>query len=285
MKKLLKALLLVLLTVCLCVPFAACGDTNETQVERKRIVGIDSDKTYLKAKFYLADNYDLNYKELFFEIYSRDKIYESEFQGVEFGLTEEFKCKMQALKLEVREYDFFHDNEYYHYGITIVINMFFVTYDVRVNSITLKIAGQDYKFNTDIYFFMHNYRPIFIEPDVFAYTTGDSQKGPYCVQIKTRYDTTLKSLKFQTEGFDILSYYVEIFNSETGTTEVINELPVILEAKKSYSIFIDAIPPQDCLYYNYLLEVAVEINGIKMSYNNIEQTETILFLGSALNSI
>lgn len=239
MKKLLKVLLLVILTVSICVPFVACGDNNETQTERKRIIGIDSEKTYLKAKFYLADNYDLNYKELDFDFYSRDKIEASEFRGVEFGLTEEFKSKMSASEYKMFGNGQLDDNGYYWYNVNVVINMIYVTHEVRVNSITLKISDQDDKFKTDIYFFMHNHRPVFIKPETFHtnYNTADPQSGPYCVNLRTRYDMSFKSLKFQTEGFEILSYRVEAFDYETETREVIEGLPETLEAKKTYYIY------------------------------------------------
>ena len=286
MKKFLIVLLSVVFAVILCVPLVACNNEEE-QTERKRIVGIDSEKTYLKAKYYLANNRDLNYKTLFFEIYSYDKIEDDELNGVYFEITTDDKFELTAEDYELR-YAGFINNTYYRYTVSVGMLMLWVTYDLRINSVTLNFSGQNYKLNTDIYFFMHNYRPVFVEPNYYGRST-DSVNGMHCLHISTQYDMTLKSTQLQTEGFEILSYYVEVYNAETDNFEkVAEELPVKLEAKRIYNIYVEVIPPQDCLYYSLDFESVVEISGVEMVYNNIDGIigdVYRVYFGSALNAL
>ena len=99
----------------------------------------------------------------------------------------------------------------------------------------------------------------------------------------------MKSLLFHTEGFEILSYEIETYAApQTGTSEFITDkFPVTLEANKTYQINVEAIPPQDCLYYGFDFEAVVEINGVEMVYNNVDTIAggDFEFMGSALNSL
>lgn len=287
MKKLLMFIISAVIAVCTCMPFAACGNNESPQSESKRIIGIDSKKTYLKGKFYLANNYDLISKKLVFEFYSYDKIEKEELQGVNFDVTTTDKFELIANEYELRDIGSTESDDFYHYYVYVVISMQRITYDMRINSIILNLSGRDYIFNTDIYFLMHNYRPVFVEPESYGFNTLNAGKHtPYGLRVETRYDMTLKSVKFQTDGFEILSFDIETYVApQTGTSEKIaEELPVVLKGKQGYQINIEAIPPQDCLYYGYELEVVVEISGVEMAYNNIDGVNgTYSFMGSALN--
>lgn len=292
MKKLLVLFFCVVFAMILCVPLGAC---NIGKGERKRIIGIDSDKTYLKAKFYLRDQRDLNFKNLDFEFFSYDKIEEDELQGVSFDITTIDKYELLAVDYKLKFTDnSFNKDGYYRYYVIIEMAMRWVTYEVHVNSITLNISGQEYVFSTDILFANNGNRPPIIKPKHYGYTMGDPVKGPYSNWIKSDYDATLKSLNFQTEGFEILSYYVETFNSDTREDEFVTaELPLKLEAGRQYRIYVEAIPPQDCLYYFYDFEAVVELgdslgvlSGIEEKYTNIQdKTTNISFKGSALNAL
>ena len=295
MKKFLTVLLSVVFAVMLCVPMVACNKGGE-QSERKRIIGIDSDKTYLKAKFYLKDKLDLNVKFLDFEILSYDKIETDELYGVSFDFaTGDDRDKLSAVGYELRDTgNSFERDGYYKYYVIIEISMKWVVYEVQINSVKLNISGQEYVFSTDILFTMRNNRPVFIEPDFYGNTTGDPVKGPYCALIECDYELTLKSLDFQSEGFEILSYYVEAYNADLKANEkVTEELPVKLEANRQYRVYVEARPPQDCLYYNCELEAVVqlgdnlgELSGLELKYNNIEHgSDSIRFKGCALNAL
>ncbi len=290
MKKLLKALLSVFLTVCLCIPFAACRDTQETYTKRKRIIGIDSDKTYLKSKIHLANSLDIIGKTLYLEFYSYDKIEQGELQGVSFDITSDSKYDLIAESYELNFLNYNDSKNYYRYRVDIDTYMRWAYDGVRINSVNLKISGNDYKFKTDIYCVMDTFRPVFVKPQTFGFNMLNAGKSvPYGQIICTKYDMTLKSLKFQTEGFEILSYEIETYAApQTGTSEFITDkFPVTLEANKTYQINVEAIPPQDCLYYGFDFEAVVEINGVEMVYNNVDTIAggDFEFMGSALNSL
>ena len=294
MKKLLTVLLSIVFAVMLCMPLVACNN-GEAQAERKRIIGIDSDKFYLKAKYYLKDQRDLNFKYLFFEILSYDKIESEELQGVSFDITTNDINGLFAASYELRDsHNSFERDGFYRYYVKIEMSMRWVTYEVQVNSITLNISDQEYIFSTDILLMNHDNQLAFIKPTTYGYTMGDPVKGPYSVLIRPKYDISLQSLNFQTDGFEILSYYIEAFNADTKEFEKIaEELPLKLEAERQYHIYVEAIPPQDCLYYFYEFEAVVELgenlgelSGIELKYTNIEQhSDGIEFNGSALNAL
>lgn len=289
MKKFLTFLLSVAFVVCMCIPFAACDKTDKRQSERKNIIGIDSDKVYLKSKIYRENGLDLIGKKFTFNICSYDKIEADELQGVEFDVTASSKYNLTAESWELKDFGYYEREGYYDYYVIIYTYMRWASDDVHINSFTLKISDCDYTFKTDIDCVM-TYRPVFVQPETFNFNTLNAgHSAPYGLHISPRYDMTLKSIKFQTDGFEILSYEVETYiGPSAGTAEKITDtLPVNLEAGKSYQINIEAIPPQDCLYYGYDLEAVVEINGYEMVYNNLESIGgvDICFMGSALNAL
>lgn len=302
MKKIKRAFLLVaflLFLICLCVPMIACTKEEEGQTERKRIIGIDLDKTYLKAKFYIKDQRDLNDKYIRFEILSYDEIKDDELWGVSFDITtEEDREELSAFDYNLDEYrlggkDKF-GNEYRRYRVEIELTMKWVSYDVHINSITLNISGQEYVFSTDILFQMQFDRPNYYKSVMFQYREGDPEKGSYCNWIYPQYDMTLKSLNFQTDGYKILSYCIETYNDDPKLNEkVANCLPFTFEGGKRYSIYFEATPPQDCLYYGDAVEGVIEfgegvgkLSGIEVKYTNMEQQfDGIDFYGSALTAL
>ena len=295
MKKFLTVLLSIVFAVMLCVPMVACNK-GEGQAERKRIIGIDSDKTYLKANFYLRDKHDLNYKYLYFEVLSYDKIEADELQGVSFDITaEEGSRGLSVVSYEFRDTrNSFERDGYYKYFVYVEIAVRWVTCELKINAVKLNISGQEYVFTANILYMNYDNALAFIKPGTYGYTMGDPVKGPYSVLINSNYDITLKSLEFQTEGFEILSYYIEVYNPDLKADEkVAEEFPVKLEAKRQYRVYVEAIPPQDCLYYNYELKAVVqlgdnfgELSGIELQYTNIEgNVRCISFNGSALNAL
>ena len=302
MKKIKRAFLLVaflLFLMCLCAPLVACKEEDK-QAERKRIIGIDSDKTYLKAKFYIKDRRDLNDKYIRFEILSYDEIKGDELWGVSFDTTtEEDREELSAFDYKLDEYrlggnDKF-GNEYRRYRVEIELTMKWVSYDVHINSITLNISGQEYVFSSDILFQMQFNHPNYYKSVLFTYGEGKPQKGSYCdYWIKPQYDMTLKSLSFQTDGYEILSCCIETYNANPEENEkVADSLPFTFEGGKRYSIYIEATPPQDCLYYGDAVEGVIEfgegvgkLSGIEVKYTNMEQQfDGIDFYGSALNAL
>lgn len=289
MKKFLTFLFSVAVAVCLCVPFAACDKTDKQQTERKNIIGIDSDKVYLKSKIYRENGLDLIGKKFCFNICSYDKIEADELQGVEFDVTASSKYNLTAESWELKDFGYYEEEGYYDYYVIIYTYMRWASDDVHINSVTLKISGYDYTFKTDIDCVM-TYRFINVKPEHFGFNTLNAGRfEPYGLLINPRYDMTLKSIKFQTDGFEILSYEVESYiGPQEGEAEKITDtLPVKLESGKSYQINVEAIPPQDCLYYGYDLEAVVEIDGHEMVYNNLEYIGggDIGFKGSALNAL
>ena len=297
MKKFLVFLLSIVFAVTLCVPMLACN--KDDPAERKRIIGIDSDKTYLKAKFYLEHQRDLNYKSLYFEVLSYDKIGADELQGVSFDIdTGDDRDVLLATKYELKDTENNAERDgFYRYYVKIEMAMRWVVHEVQVNSITLNISGQEYVFSTDILFKIHNYRPVFIKPNLGGFCINElnvPDKGSYCVEVEVPYGMTLKSLNFQTEGYKITSYCVETYNSDLKKYEkVTDQVPFKLEAGERYCIYMEATPPDDCLYYSYDFEGVVEygetlgeLSGIEFKYTNIESgTDCIYFHGSALNAL
>lgn len=284
MKKFLALLFSAILAVCICLPIAACGGGEEVT---KRIIGIDSDKTYMKAVYHLAHRKDLVNKDIVFEFYSYDKVKESELQGAEIDATTDYKYEnMSVASCKIREFEYNAEYGCYRYYVTVTAFMSWLVQDVWVNSITLKIAGKDYKFSADIHFIMDTYRNVFVGPDAYGFNQYSSGRTePFGLHIHTKYETTLKSLKFQTGGFEILSYFIEYYNISQDHTivKVGDSLPITLEPG-GYQIFVEAIEPDDCLYYGYEIEAVVAVGGLEMKYNNVDGLDYgVQFKGSALN--
>ena len=71
MKKI-SCILAAIMTICLCIPLASCDNNdNKTETPTKRIVGLDSEKTYAKGVIYLENQNSLNGVNVYLEILSK----------------------------------------------------------------------------------------------------------------------------------------------------------------------------------------------------------------------
>lgn len=288
MKKFFSVFIAAAIAVCMCIPLAACGDdNNKTETPTKRIIGLDSEKTYAKGKYYFDTQSGFHEKDMYLPVSSYDKIEEKEIENIMFDIsplhdipTVGGQRQLISVKLSAYEFGIKFDatpdnNGIYDYLIYIMTDAREAGYGFRIKSINIIISGKEYKFTSDIEIVgrsnIENVRPLIFSNAVYG---GTTEKGEYSVLLSTRYDMTLKSLKFQADGFNITSYYAEIFGgydefgNEQDGEKVADSLPFELKADTTYNIYVKTTSPNDCLYYNCDFEVVVEYQGIEMVYYN-----------------
>lgn len=153
----------------------------------------------------------------------------------------------------------------------------------------MKIAGREYKFSSEIVVLRFN-NSVYVTPEIYSTTSCNPIKGNNALLINVPYEMELKNLQFQNEGFEILSYHIEYFagygeegNFLDGET-VSENLPCTLKANKTYLVCIEAVLPDDCLYYNNDMQAMLNIQGVEIVYSNIEENGGWGFKGSAISS-
>lgn len=302
MKKKVSIFVAAIIAVCLCIPLAACGNDDKTEDKPiKRIAGLDSEKTYVKGKFYFEDQSILHEKVMSLEVLSRDKIEKEELENITFDISHHYEIptvgnqpqkyitELSADNFELTYPKGNYIDGYYHYYVSMLLTADRVSDGFKINSINMTIAGREYKFSSEIIFQLRS-NPVYISPNTFGNTVGDPVKGSDSILIETRYDMTLKSLIYQTEGYEIISYYAQKFEGYTSDGkpkdgEKISEtLPIELKAEQSYQIFVEAVVPDDCLYYSNNFEAIVEIQGVEIFYCNYSGLDSYNFKGSAVSS-
>lgn len=299
MKKAVSILISIIMAVCMCAPLAACGNNEEPPT--KRIIGLDSEKTYVKGKFYLENQYAFHEKSMYLEVLSYDKIEKDELEAITFDISHHYEIptvgsEPQKIITELRADNFelkFGESKWadgcYHYYVYMNLTADKMLDGFKIDSINMTIAGRVYKFSSEIIFQLRS-NPVYISPNTFDNTVGDPVKGADSILINTRYDMTLKSLKYQTEGYEIISYYVQKFEGYTSDgkpkdgEKISESLPIELKKDQTYQIFVEAVVPDDCLYYSNRFEAIVEIQGVEIFYSDIESIGEWNFKGSAISS-
>ena len=281
MKKILSIFAAVIMAVCMCAPLAACGNNTESPI--KRIIGLDSEKTYVKGRFCLENNYELNYREMSFQILSYDKITQDEINEITFETsTNGYSAELVTDNFELTESHYSEEGGYFIYWLKLYITSHYISSDLYVHSINVKISGKDYKVSSDIHFEVHNLKVVYVAPMVFTETEGDPVKGAYSVIFKGKFGLTVKDIRFQTEGFEVISFYVEKYMKDEKISE---NLPVSMNADETYQIYLEATPPDDCLYYSCSLELVVQIGEYEIVYTNSDATfNNYTFKGSAIST-
>ncbi len=302
MKKIFSVFVAAIMAVCMCVPFAACGDdNNKTETPTKRIIGLDSEKTYVKGKFYIEHQNAVDGKAMYLDVLSYDKIEKDEIEEITFDISyidippilgddepqkviTELKCE----KFELKFGETINKDGYYSYLVVMYVTADKVSNGFVIDSINMTIAGREYKFSSEIV--VQTFRnSVYVTPEMYGKITCDPRKGNNALLIRVPYDMELKSLQFQTEGFEILSFHLEYFGGygDYGTFidgETVSEnLPCTLKANKTYLVCIEAALPDDCLYYSNDLRAVMEIQGVEIVYSNIESDATWGFDGSAIS--
>ena len=286
----------------MCAPLAACGDDGKTDdIPTKRIAGIDSEKTYVKGKFYLENQYAFHEKSMHLEVLSYDKIEKEELEAITFDISHHYEIptvgnEPQKIITELRADNFelkFGESKWadgcYHYYVYMNLTADKMLDGFKIDSINMTIAGRVYKFSSEIIFQLRS-NPVYISPNTFDNTVGDPLKGADSILINTRYDMTLKSLNYQTEGYEIISYYVQKFEGYTSDgkpkdgEKISESLPIELKKDQTYQIFVEAVVPDDCLYYSNRFEAIVEIQGVEIFYSDVESIGEWNFKGSAISS-
>lgn len=294
MKKI-SCILAAIMTICLCIPLASCDNNdNKTETPTKRIVGLDSEKTYAKGVIYLENQNSLNGVNVYLEILSYDKIENKELKDIKFELSRYGNesnignAYIVADKYELEYQNYNKEKECYNYLLNLSMTAKYFFYELNIKTIILTISGREYNFSSDITFKKSPDNNVYVKPLTYG-KISHPEKGEYGLAIKTRYDTVLNNLKFQTDGFEIVTYYIEKFNGYDSQgyladgEKVGDKLPVTLKANVDYSVFVKAIPPKDCLYYTYNFEAIIEVSGQIINYNNVADTDTVIFKGAAFN--
>ncbi len=299
MKKAVNFFITALLAICMIFPLAACGEKEKAEeLPTKRIIGLDSEKTYAKGEFYIDNNNDVDWQDMYLYVLSYDRIEKDELEAITFHLSyldiypdvgdespiTELKCEEFELKFG----ETINKDGYYTYMVVMCVTADKVSNGFVIDSINMTIAGREYKFSSEIV--VQTFRnSVYVTPEMYGKITCDPRKGNNALLIRVPYDMELKSLQFQTEGFEILSYHIEYFagygeegNFLDGET-VSEKLPCNLKANKTYLVCIEAALPDDCLYYSNDLRAVMEIQGVEIVYSNIESDATWGFDGSAIS--
>ena len=73
MKKAVSFFITALLTICVFALITACGNNdNKTETPTKRIIGLDSEKTYVKGKFYIEHQNAVDGKAMYLDVLCYD---------------------------------------------------------------------------------------------------------------------------------------------------------------------------------------------------------------------
>ncbi len=302
MKKIFSIFVATIMAMCMCIPLAACGNDDKTEDKPiKRIAGLDSEKTYVKGKFYLENQFAFHEKSMYLEVLSYDKIEKDELEAITFDISHHYEIptvgnEPQKIITELRADNFelkFGESKWpdgcYHYYVYMNLTADKMLDGFKINSINMTIAGRVYKFSSEIIFQLRS-NPVYISPNTFGNTVGDPVKGADSILINTRYDMTLKSLNYQTEGYEIISYYAQKFEGYTSDgkpkdgEKISESLPIELKKDQTYQIFVEAVVPDDCLYYSNGFEAIVEIQGVEIFYCNYSGLDSYNFKGSAVSS-
>ncbi len=303
MKKAVSFFITALLTICVFALITACGNNdNKTETPTKRIIGLDSEKTYVKGKFYIEHQNAVDGKAMYLDVLSYDKIEKDEIEEITFDISyidippihgddepqkviTELKCE----KFELKFGEIINKDGYYKYLVCMYLKADKIINGFKIDSINMKIAGREYKFSSEIVVLRFN-NSVYVTPEIYSTTSCNPIKGNNALLINVPYEMELKNLQFQNEGFEILSYHIEYFagygeegNFLDGET-VSEKLPCTLKANKTYLVCIEAAMPDDCLYYSNDLRAVMEIQGVEIVYSNIEENGGWGFKGSAVSS-
>ena len=269
MKRIILSIISILLTLACFTLLPAC-DNQCKQPEPKRIVGIDSEKTYIRTEFWArAEVYD--YKELDLPIISRDEIKPDEIDGV----TLDYRA---TSKLDVSEYrlvDNGKKEEYYYYTLYIFLSGSYI-YNCQIDSITVDINGEDYVFSADMTFGCANgYPDYFIHPanalQMLTYRrNGNAAEIDFIVSINSMIEIT--DISFMTDGIEVTSLKI--------SGENIN-LPYSLNGK-DMRVCVTYTEPDDCLYYGNYVKLTFNAKGQSMTYTSAQGFNRISCAGSAL---
>lgn len=301
MKKAVNFFITALLAVCMLFPLVACGEEEKPEeLPIKRIIGLDSEKTYAKGKFYIGHNNDVDWQSMCLYVLSYDKIEKDELEEITFDISylvppepvgdepQKIITELKCEKFELKFGEMINKDGYYKYMVSMYLTADKVVNGFIIDSINMTIAGREYKFSSKISVQRFN-NSVYVTPKMYATITCDARKGNNALLIRVPYEMEMKSLQFQTEGFEILSFHLEYFGGygDNGAfidgETVSEELPCTLKADKLYLVCIEAAMPDDCLYYSNDLIAVMEIQGVEIVYSNIENNGTWGFEGSAIS--
>lgn len=299
MKKAVSFFITALLALCTVFPFASCGNNVEKETPEKRIIGLDSEKTYVKGKFYIEHQNAVNRKEMYLDVLSYDKIEKNELEAITFDISyidiptignesHETITELKCDEFDLKYGEIMTNDGYYKYTVYMVMTAEKVVNGFKIDSINMTIAEKEYKFSSEIVVQRFN-NSVYVTPKIYATTSCNPVNGNNAMLIKVPYEMELKNLQFQTEGFEILSYHLEYFAGygEAGDyidgEKVSEKLPCTLKADTSYLVCVEAALPDDCLYYNNDMIATMEIQGVEIVYSNIEIVGAWGFKGSAIS--
>ena len=153
MKKIFSVFVAAIMAVCMCIPLAACGDDNKTEPTTKRIIGLDSEKTYVKGKFYIEHQNAVDGKAMYLDVLSYDKIEKDEIEEITFDISyidippilgddepqkviTELKCE----KFELKFGEIINKDGYYKYLVGMYLKADKIINGFKIDSINMKIA-------------------------------------------------------------------------------------------------------------------------------------------------
>ena len=153
MKKAVNFFITALLAICMIFPLAACGEKEKAEeLPTKRIIGLDSEKTYAKGEFYIDNNNDVDWQDMYLYVLSYDRIEKDELEAITFHLSyldiypdvgdespiTELKCEEFELKFG----ETINKDGYYTYMVVMCVTADKVSNGFVIDSINMTIAGR-----------------------------------------------------------------------------------------------------------------------------------------------
>ncbi|MDE7182509.1 MAG: hypothetical protein K2O41_05745 [Clostridia bacterium] len=282
MKQVIKASLikaavfiLILVSVALALMLPACKEKAE-QPQPKRIVGIDSEKTYLRS-YYLARVEFYDEKALELPIISRDEIKEGEIEEVKLDYYANTAIRVVRYELV----DGGAKGGYYYYKLYAYMTANYL-YSGKIEGVTVVINGEDYEFSTDILLGCANLYPAdFLFPSSCssqqAVLPDDNGKKEIIYMVSISGEIEITDVSFQTSGLNVVS--VSLY--KTGEDSEIN-LPYTVDGN-DLRLRITYTEPDDCLYCGSYINMTFKADGKTMTYTSALDMYNVIFcLGSAL---
>ncbi|MDE5721442.1 MAG: hypothetical protein K2I30_01695 [Clostridia bacterium] len=275
MKKFFTLVISILISVACIALLPACEEKAE-QPQPKRIIGIDSEKTYLRS-YYLARVEFYDEKALELPIISRDEIKQDEIDAVKLDYYA--NTTIRVVKYEL--VDGGEKDGYYYYKLYAYMTANYL-YSGHIDGVTVVINGEDYNFSTDILLGCTNLFPAdFLFPSSCwsqqAVLHNDNGKKEILYMVSISGEIEITDISFQTSGLNVVSVKLDKY----GENNEIN-LPYTVDGN-DLRLLISYTEPDDCLYCGSYINMTFRVDGKSMTYTSALDMYNVIFcLGSAL---
>lgn len=270
---------IIAILVCICSVFALlglCACTKEDAVEDdKGIVGISSEKTYIRGNFYVREPV-FRGKILELPIVSGNEITIDEIDDV----TVHYKGADNTLSVSGYRLSRLYNAGEYNYYTLYIYMMASAVYSLYIYGITVTINGVDYVFSADVLVGCANLYPEnFTNPQIYLASGANGEAQLWVTRMGS---FTLNSIFFQSSWYSDNGFEITDIKLETGDGEYSDVVLPQTYDGENLKFLLTYTEPTDCLYYGIELAMNITIGDTDFVVTNAVSLETnIRFTGSA----